>query len=331
MIIGRHDTVRDGTYIIAEAGVNHNGSLELAKKLVDAALAAGATAVKFQMFRTDLLVAPTFREQHAMLKKYELTAEQFAELKRYCDKSGISFLATPFDPASAEQLRRFEPDAYKIGSGDLTCHALLSQVARYKKPVLLSTGMSGLGDIEAALACLEDGGAEVALLHCTSAYPAPFDSVNLRAIDTLRSAFGKEVGYSDHTPGIEISLAAVALGCRIIEKHFTLDRNMEGPDHQASLEPDELKRLVESVRHIERAMGSKRKRMSDAETETKKKARRGIYLARDMSAGEVVSEQDLLYLRPVQELEASDYRKVVGRRLNRDKRKYEPLSFNELD
>jgi N,N'-diacetyllegionaminate synthase len=331
MIIGRHDTVRDGTYIIAEAGVNHNGSLELAKKLVDAALAAGATAVKFQMFRTDLLVAPTFREQHAMLKKYELTAEQFAELKRYCDKSGISFLATPFDPASAEQLRRFEPDAYKIGSGDLTCHALLSQVARYKKPVLLSTGMSGLGDIEAALACLEDGGAEVALLHCTSAYPAPFDSVNLRAIDTLRSAFGKEVGYSDHTPGIEISLAAVALGCRIIEKHFTLDRNMEGPDHQASLEPDELKRLVESVRHIERAMGSKRKRMSDAETETKKKARRGIYLARDMSAGDVVSEQDLLYLRPVQELEASDYRKVVGRRLNRDKRKYEPLSFNELD
>lgn len=331
MIIGRHDTVRDGTYIIAEAGVNHNGSLELAKKLVDAALAAGATAVKFQMFRTDLLVAPTFREQHAMLKKYELTAEQFAELKRYCDKSGISFLATPFDPASAEQLRRFEPDAYKIGSGDLTCHALLSQVARYKKPVLLSTGMSGLGDIEAALACLEDGGAEVALLHCTSAYPAPFDSVNLRAIDTLRSAFGKEVGYSDHTPGIEISLAAVALGCRIIEKHFTLDRNMEGPDHQASLEPDELKRLVKSVRHIERAMGSKRKRMSDAETETKKKARRGIYLARDMSAGDVVSEQDLLYLRPVQELEASDYRKVVGRRLNRDKRKYEPLSFNELD
>lgn len=331
MIIGRHDTVRDGTYIIAEAGVNHNGSLELAKKLVDAALAAGATAVKFQMFRTDLLVAPTFREQHAMLKKYELTAEQFAELKRYCDKSGISFLATPFDPASAEQLRRFEPDAYKIGSGDLTCHALLSQVARYKKPVLLSTGISGLGDIEAALACLEDGGAEVALLHCTSAYPAPFDSVNLRAIDTLRSAFGKEVGYSDHTPGIEISLAAVALGCRIIEKHFTLDRNMEGPDHQASLEPDELKRLVESVRHIERAMGSKRKRMSDAETETKKKARRGIYLARDMSAGDVVSEQDLLYLRPVQELEASDYRKVVGRRLNRDKRKYEPLSFNELD
>lgn len=331
MILGTHDTKKDGTYFIAEAGVNHNGSLELAKKLVDASLAAGASAVKFQMYRTGSLVSSQYQEQYKMLERYELDREQFAELKQYCDKSGISFLATPFDADSAEQLNRLDPDVFKIGSGDLTCHALLAQIAQYKKPVLLSTGMSGLGDIEAALAVLENKAADVALLHCTSAYPAPFSSVHLRAIETMRTAFNKEVGYSDHTPGIEISLAAVALGCRIVEKHLTLDRGLDGPDHRASLEPDELKRLIDAARNIEKAMGTARKTVSEAEQKTKKVTRRGIYAARDLNAGQRIDERDLIYLRPVQHMEASEYLKVIGKRLNRAIKKYEPLRWNELD
>lgn len=327
MQIGQHDTTRDGTYVIAEIGVNHNGSPELARKLVDAAVAAGASAVKFQMYATDRLVSTLNRAQYDMLEKYELNAQQFLDLKQYCDRCGIPFLATPFDDQSADALERIGVPAFKIGSGDLTCHALLRQIATYRKPVLLSTGMATLGEIESALECLPG---EVALLHCTSAYPAPYASLNLRALETLQTAFARPVGYSDHSEGIEVPLAAVSLGCRIVEKHFTLDRGLEGPDHQASLEPDSFQKMVNSIRNIEQSLGTARKTVTDAERNTLQKVRRGIYTRHDLPDGHRLSEQDLVYLRPVRGIEASAYKRIIGRRLLKAKNKFAPLRWNEL-
>ncbi|MFD2670602.1 N-acetylneuraminate synthase [Marinicrinis sediminis] len=329
------------TWIIAEVGVNHNGSLEMAKKLVDHAREAGADAVKFQMYESDQLVSDTagltgyqqerttYDNQKQMLQQYQLNRTQFEELKQYCDASGILFLATPFDQQSAEALHNMGVQAFKIGSGDITHYPLLKQIGQYGKPMLLSTGMCGLGDIEDALHTLP-ADTPIVLLHCTSAYPAPYHDLHLSAIETMRSAFGHPVGYSDHSLGIEIPFAAVAMGYRVIEKHVTLDRNLAGPDHAASIEPAELKRMVQGIRHIEQALGSTRKQCRPSEQETRNKVRRGIYARRELKAGTVLQEADLLCLRPETDVPASAYPRVTGRTLQRSLSAQSPLSWTDL-
>ena len=260
-------------YIIAEAGVNHNGSFELACRLADAAKDAGADCVKYQTFKSENLVSKNAQKaeyqkkttgdssQQDMLKKLELSFDSFVKLKEYCDKIGICFLSTPFDFDSIDFLNSLNMPFWKIPSGEVTNYPYLVALAKTGKPVVMSTGMCEMSEISDAIKVLKDNGTkDIKLLHCNTEYPTPFEDVNLTAMDTMRKAFNVEVGYSDHTKGIEVPIAAVALGATIIEKHFTLDRNMEGPDHKASLEPDELKAMVQAIRNIEKAIGSGEKR-----------------------------------------------------------------------
>ena len=257
-------------YVIAEAGVNHNGSLNIAKAMVDEAKYAGADCIKFQTFVSEKLVSKTAQKaeyqkqrtgntdgQLEMLKGLELSFEEFAELSDYCKKKQIDFLSTPFDDASIEFLKALGMPKWKIPSGDITNLPHLIKIAKLGKPVLLSTGMSTMEEVSAAISALRsNGSSDITVLHCTTEYPAPIEDVNLRAMNAMGSRFGTPVGYSDHTTGIEVPIAAVALGARVIEKHFTLDKTMKGPDHQASLEPTELRDMVRAIRIIEGAMGS---------------------------------------------------------------------------
>ena len=270
-------------YIIAEAGVNHNGDINLAYKLVDAAKAAGVDCIKFQTFKSENLVSHTAQKaeyqkaatgdssQQDMLKQLELSFGEFVSLKEYCDRKGICFLSTPFDFESIEFLNSIEMPFWKIPSGEVTNYPYLVALAKTGKPVVMSTGMCEMREIEDAIAVLrENGTSDIKLLHCNTEYPTPYEDVNLRAMKALRDAFGVEVGYSDHTKGIEVPIAAVAMGAAVIEKHFTLDRNMEGPDHKASLEPQELKQMVDSIRHIEAALGSGDKKPSPSEKKNRR-------------------------------------------------------------
>lgn len=326
------------TYIIAEAGVNHNGSVETALQLVDAAALAGADAVKFQSFKAEKLAgknAPKAdyqkqnsgaeESQYEMLKKLELSAADQKRIFGYCAQKGIQFISTPFDLESAEFLiNDLDLPRIKISSGDIDNAPLLLTVAQSGKRVILSTGMCTLGEIEEALGVLAFGylntgecpGVEsfrqayfspqgrqvladkVAVLHCTTEYPAPFAEVNLRALDTLRRAFGLEAGFSDHTEGIAISLAAVARGAGVLEKHFTLDRNLPGPDHQASLEPEELRLMVKSIRQIEAALGSSVKYPTPSELRNRTVARKSLVAAEDIRQGEEFTEQNVTVKRP---------------------------------
>lgn len=343
MKIGHHDLNEDGVFIIAEAGVNHNGSLEIAKQLVDAAKAAGANAVKFQWFNSEQLATndaelaeyqrknSAGKTQKEMLQKLELSAAQFAELKQYCDVQGMMFLATPFDEQSAELLAQLNVPAFKISSGDLTYHALLKKITSYGRPMIISTGMATLGDMESTLHALRESRELIVWMHCTSAYPAPYDTLHLRTIHTLNSAFGGPIGYSDHSLGIEVPIAAVALGYRLIEKHFTLDRTMAGPDHKASLEPNELKQMVQSIRNVEKALGGTSKFPDDVEQHTAKVVRRGIYLNKDVQPGHRIKQQDLLFLRPLSALSAAQYEDVLGKKMVRPKRKNEPLRWSDME
>src|SRR5690606_33903649 len=279
-------------FIIAEAGVNHNGRLDLAHRLVDAAADAGADAVKFQTFRAERIAsasAPRAKYQVAsdsgdqsqveMLKALELEPGDFRELAEHARERGLVFLSTPFDSESVDLLATLPVPAYKIGSGDLTNMPLLQRVAALGLPVILSTGMATLGEVEEALTWLRQAGdPPVALLHCTSAYPAPYDALNLRAMETLRQAFGCPVGYSDHSLGIEVPVAAVAIGACILEKHLTLDRSLPGPDHAASLEPAEFSLMVQAIRHIEVALGSPVKAPQPVEEDVRLAARKSIIL-----------------------------------------------------
>lgn len=300
--------------IIAEAGVNHNGDLQLALGLICAASEAGADAVKFQTFRADDLVTPdtakaeyqkehtdAAESQHAMLRRLELSDDEHFQLAKACRERGITFLSTGFDSRSLSFLESFQMPIYKIPSGELTNLPLLRQVAGFGKPVIMSTGMASLEEIGASLAVLEQGGiarAEITLLHCTTQYPTPIENVNLRAMLTLGEAFpGVRIGYSDHTLGIEVPIAAAALGARVLEKHFTLDRSMDGPDHAASLEPEELKAMVASVRNIEVAMGSGLKEPCADELSTRKVARKAIVAACAIDKGEIFSESNLTVKR----------------------------------
>ena len=318
-------------YIIAEAGVNHNGSCELACKLVDAAKAAGVDCVKFQTFKSKNLVSNSAPKadyqkdttgegsQVDMLKQLELSYEEFLALKDYCDKVGICFLSTPFDFDSIEFLNSIDMPFWKIPSGEVTNYPYLVALAKTGKPVVMSTGMCEMDEIQAAIDVLtKNGTKDIKLLHCNTEYPTPFEDVNLRAMATMREAFGLEVGYSDHTKGIEVPIAAVALGATVIEKHFTLDRNMEGPDHKASLEPDELAKMVSSIRNIERALGNGDKTPSPSEKKNITVARKSIVAAKNIKAGEFITEQLVTVKRPGTGISPMKWNEVLGTRAVRD-------------
>lgn len=317
------------TIIIAEAGVNHNGSLELALRLVDAAADAGADAVKFQTFQADKLVslyAPKAEyqkkntDQHesqlAMMRKLELSYEDHLVLLQRCRERNILFLSTPFDSDSIEFLSGLGMRWFKIPSGELTDFPYLRQVNAKGGDIILSTGMATLDEIAAALKVLDN--CHVTLLHCTTEYPCPPEDVNLRAMQTMKNAFGLPVGYSDHTRGIDIPIAAVALGAVIIEKHFTLSRGMEGPDHKASLEPHELKLMVDGIRSVENALGSGQKLPAPSEQKNINVARRSIVAARPIHKGELFSEENITTKRPGSGISPMRWNEVLGTPAQRD-------------
>jgi len=316
-------------FIIAEAGVNHNGSIELALRLVDAARASGADAVKFQTFRAERLATATAHKaayqerttagtesQFEMLRRLELSEESHKILLKHCRQAGIQFLSSPFDLPSVDFLHSLDVPCFKVPSGEITNHPLLQNVGLTGRPVILSTGMSTLGEVEEAIQVLQTAGtSELTLLHCVTEYPAPFDEVNLRAMQTLRTAFGLPVGYSDHTPGTEIAIAAVSLGAVVIEKHFTLDRSLPGPDHAASLEPSELGQMVAAIRHVEAALGTGIKAPAPCERPNISVARKSVVAARNLPAGHRLAPDDLDIKRPGSGLAPKFMGALTGRTL----------------
>ncbi|HEC1575652.1 TPA: N-acetylneuraminate synthase [Campylobacter upsaliensis] len=314
--------------IIAEAGVNHNGDINLAKKLIEQAAEAGADVVKFQTFKASSCVSVSAKKakyqlettakeesQLEMIQKLELSYESHFELMKHCKKHGIAFLSTPFDLESVEFLRGLDLPYFKIPSGEITNLPYLKAVAKCKKKVLLSTGMANLGEIEAALTILRKNGTRnITLLHCNTEYPTPFEDVNLNALKTLKEAFKLEVGYSDHTEGIVASLGAVALGAVVIEKHFTLDKTMEGPDHRASLEFEELRALCKGIRELEKALGSGIKKASKSEAKNKIIARKSLVAKREIQKGEKFSIENLTTKRPGSGISAMRYEEYLGKR-----------------
>lgn len=323
-------------FIIAEAGVNHNGSLKRAKQLVDAAKEADADAVKFQTFITEEVLtvnAPKAnyqkksvpgKSQFKMIKNLELSQFHFMELSQYCKKKNIMFLSTPFDTRSAELLNEIGVPAFKISSGELTNIGLLVQIAKYHKPMILSTGMSTLHEIKKAVTSIYSvGNVDLVLLHCVSNYPASFEDVNLRAIPTLANKFKPAViGYSDHTLGIEAAIAAVAMGAKVIEKHFTLDKDLPGPDHKTSIDPVELKQMIFAIRNIENALGDGIKKVRDSEIEIRRVARKSIVAAKDIKRGARITLEMLAVKRPGHGIEPNKINALIGnvakRNINKD-------------
>lgn len=328
-------------FIIAEAGVNHNGDIEIAKKLVDVAALAGADAVKFQTFRAENLVCKDARKakyqlettekaesQFDMLKRLELTPDMHQQLISYCKSKQIIFLSTPFDIESLDYLVQCGIDMIKIPSGEITNYPYLEKVGRTGKKVILSSGMSFLEEIEKAVAVLRDNGSEdITVLHCNTEYPTPYRDVNLRAMLQIQNELGVPVGYSDHTAGIEVPIAAAALGATVIEKHFTLDRNMEGPDHKASLEPDELKEMVKAIRNIELSLGDGRKLPSDSEKQNINIVRKSIVAKRDIVQGEILTEENLTTKRPGNGVSPMKWQEVLGTKAVHDFKKDEQIEL----
>lgn len=335
-----HSDAANKVFIIAEAGVNHNGSMDLARKLVDAAAVAGADAVKFQTFRTGSLVrrdAPKAgyqkmttaaeESQFDMIRKLELDADAHRELMDHCRRRDILFLSSPFDLESIDLLDTLGLEMFKIPSGEITNLPYLRRISRLGKRIVLSTGMATLAEVAAALDVLIAAGAKkesVTLLHCNTEYPTPMADVNLRAMATLKKTFGMPVGYSDHTLGIEIPIAAVALGASVIEKHFTLDRTLDGPDHKASLEPEELAAMVKAIRNVNAALGNGIKVPSPSETRNIPIARKSIVAARAIRRGELFSEDNLTTKRPAQGLSPMLWDTLIGAKAERD---YTPDEF----
>lgn len=319
---------------IAEAGVNHNGDIELAKQLIDAAAEAGADLVKFQTFNADRQVTRIAKKadyqtqttdskesQHGMLRRLELSAEMHNELIAHCESRNIGFFSTGFDIESVDLLVSLGQDHFKIPSGEITNLPYLCHIGRLGKAVILSTGMATLGEIEAAIDVLEQAGTprgNITVLHCTTEYPTPMAEVNLRAMQSIHAAFGVEVGYSDHTSGIEVAIAAVAMGASVIEKHFTLDRNLPGPDHQASLEPEELKAMISAIRNIEIALGDGIKRLTPSEVRNKPVVRKSLVASQPIKAGEVFSVQNITAKRPGTGISPMRWDEVMGRTASRD-------------
>ena len=328
-------------YIIAEAGVNHNGKLDLALKLCDAAKEAGVDAVKFQTWKTENIVTAQARKaayqtentgveesQFDMLKKLELSYDHFRYIQDYCKKIGIDFLSTPDEEESLAFLVSLGLPFIKVGSGEVTNMPYLRKIASCGKPVILSTGMSTLAQVAIAYDTLLKAGApKVSLLHCTTNYPCPYDEVNLRAMQTLKDAFKCQVGYSDHTMGTEVPVAAVAMGAEIIEKHFTLDKNMEGPDHKASLEPAELKLMVQQIRNIEVALGDGIKRPNKSEVENAKVVQKSILAKRPIKKGEILTEDILTVKRAGEGISASLWDSVIGASAIKDFEIDEPIKL----
>ena len=317
------------TLIIAEAGVNHNGSLELAKRLIDAAADAGVDYVKFQTFKAENLVTKSAKQaeyqkknigdgddsQYQMLKNLELSLVDHEVLIGYCKQKGVRFFSTAFDLESIDYLASLNLPLWKIPSGEIINYPYLRKIARQGQTVILSTGMCDMTDIKNALDILIKFGLikdQITILHCNTEYPTPFEDVNLRAMLTIKEAFGIKVGYSDHTRGIEVPIAAVALGAEVIEKHFTLDRNLPGPDHKASLEPDELKAMVRAIRNIEQAMGDGEKKVTVSEGKNIAIARKSIVAAHPIKKGEILSEENLTVKRPGIVISPMQWDEIVG-------------------
>ena len=332
-------------YVIAEAGVNHNGSLDLALDLVRAAAEAGADAVKFQTFKAERLVAAgtpmaQYQKENTgddggqmeMLARLELAPEQFVRICDACRDCGIQFLSTPFDLESARFLHGLDVPAFKVGSGELTNLPFLAALAGFGRPIILSTGMGDMEEVEAAVRTIREAGdPPLAILHCTSAYPASPEGCNLRAMESMARTFGVAVGYSDHTTGWDICLAAAARGAAILEKHFTLDRNLPGPDHRASLEPGQLKRMIQEIRRVEAALGTGIKAPVDAERDTRSVARKSLVLARAVARGACLQLEDLVAKRPGTGIPPSQWRAVIGRRLVVDGAADRILSWEDLE
>lgn len=317
---------KNRVYIIAEAGVNHNGNIDIARKLIDVAADAGADAVKFQTFKAEHLVSKYAKKasyqtettdasesQFEMIKRLELPYGEHKGLIKYCEKKDIQFLSTAFEEESAKFLYDLGLNIFKIPSGEITNYPLLKQIGGYNKKVILSTGMSTIDEVVKAVGVLREyGTGDIVLLHCNSEYPSPFEDVNLNAMETIKSVTGCPVGYSDHTPGIEISVSAAAMGACVIEKHFTLDKNMEGPDHKASLEPEELSHLVKSIRNVEVALGDGIKNPSVSESKNVGVSRKSIVAKRDIKKGEMLTNENVTAKRPGDGISPMRWKEVVG-------------------
>tara|TARA_B110000211_G_scaffold196182_1_gene225122 strand:+ start:3497 stop:4534 length:1038 start_codon:yes stop_codon:yes gene_type:complete len=333
-------------FIIAEAGVNHNGSMNLAKRLIDTAVKAGVDAVKFQTFISENVISKYAEKadyqksttginesQLEMVKKLELSFDEFIELKKYCESKGIMFLSTAFDIDSMRFLKTLNMGLWKVPSGEITNLTYLQKIGSYNDEVIFSTGMSTLGDIETALEILVRAGTsreKITILHCNTEYPTPMTDVNLKAMLTIKNAFNVSIGYSDHTLGIEVSLAAVAMGATVIEKHFTLDKSLPGPDHLASLEPSELIAMVEGIRNIENALGNGIKLPSASESKNIKIARKSIHLAKDVKEGHVFSMNDLTVKRPGDGISPLIINDIVGCVAKNDIKEDSILNFKNI-
>ena len=349
MRIGARELSADRPYVIAEAGVNHNGDVAFARKLIDAVKVAGADAVKFQTFTVEEIVTENAGQaeyqaentginesQASMLAKLALSHEQFRGLKNYADGVGIEFLSTPFSISDADFLHSLDIAAYKVSSGDLTNIPFLEHIAQFGKPVLLSTGMATLEEVRESFETLK--GADVILMQCTSEYPTPPAHANLRVIETLRKKFGVPVGFSDHTEGIETSVYAASLGAVVIEKHFTLDRSLPGPDHRASLEPDELKEMITKIRGTaagsldvpEGFLGSSDKQPTESELKTKQLVRKGIAARTDITKGTTLSDTNIFIARPEGFIAPRDLSKVLGKSASRDIPRGTSLSWDMM-
>ena len=336
------------TIIIAEAGVNHNGDIGTAKRLIDVASDAGADYVKFQTFKAERLVSPSAQKakyqikndrncddsQLNMLKKLELSDADHKELISYCKSKNINFFSTAFDDEGISYLSSLNFDMFKIPSGELTNYPYLKAIAKTGLPVILSTGMANLDEIEKSINVLVSYGtkkSEITVLHCNTEYPTPMIDVNLKAMLTIKEELGVKIGYSDHTLGIEVPIAAVALGAEVIEKHFTLDRGLKGPDHKASLEPNELKEMVKSIRNIEKAIsGNGIKEASLSEKKNIDIARKSIHLSKDLTSGSIISEQDIISLRPGDGICTMNWESIIGKIVNKDLKKFTKLTLTDL-
>ena len=327
---GRHVGDDAPTYVIAEIGSNHDGSLDEAVRLIEASAGAGADCVKFQSFRAETLVAPT-HPGHATLQHLSLPSAWYPDLKAAADRCGVHFAATPFDLLALQELVAVGMPVIKIASGDLTYTDLLEAAAATGLPLVVSTGAAYLGEVDEAMRSMRAAGAtQIALLHCASAYPATFEAANVRAVVTLRAAFGVPVGFSDHTPGHAAALAAVALGGRLIEKHITFDRSQPGPDHAYALIVDEFADLVRNIRALEASLGSGAKEPVESEWSEREWARRGVYAARALEPGHVLGAEDLICLRPVHGVPASSRKALIGRRLNRGLEALVPIQWEDV-
>lgn len=338
--IGRDEPV----FIIAEAGVNHNGKLELAKKMVDKAKRAGVDAVKFQTFKAEDLVTENSemadyqkkniskdQSQYEMIKEKELGYEEFKNLKEYCDEKDILFLSTPHTEEAMNFLEDLVP-AYKIGSGDLTNLPFLKKVAQKGKPIILSAGMATLGEVEEAVKTIrEEANEDLILLHCVTDYPTDIEKVNLRTIETLKTSFKTLVGFSDHTMGIIASIAAVSLGATVIEKHFTIDKEMEGPDHEASLEPNQLKKMIEKIRDIEKGLGDGIKKPTKEEKKTMENSRKSIIVGKNISKGTKFQKDILEIKRPGTGIKPKYLSKIIGKKAKEDIKKDSILTWDMID